>query len=88
MNKKANEKWRMCVDYTNINKVRPKDSFSLLRINLLVDSTVGHELLSIMEACLGYNQIRMNEPKRRCPTLMGLYCYKVMPFELKNAGAT
>jgi hypothetical protein len=60
--KKLYNKWRMCVDFTDLNKACPKDSFSLLRIDLLVDSTSGHQLLSFMEAFSGYNQIHMDEP--------------------------
>jgi hypothetical protein len=59
--KKSNGKWRMCVDFTDLNKACPKDSFPLPRINLLVDSTSGHELLSFMDAFSGYNQIYMEE---------------------------
>ena len=61
MVKKANGKWRMCVDFTNLNKAYPKDSYPLPRIDQLVDSTVGHKLLSFMDAFLGYNQIRMDK---------------------------
>ena len=53
--KKANGKWRMCVDFTNLNKACPKDSFHLPRIDQLVDSTTGHKLLTFMDAFLGYN---------------------------------
>ena len=59
--KKANGKWRMCVDFTDLNKACPKDSYPLLRIDQLVDSTAGHKLLSFMDAFSGYNQIRMDE---------------------------
>jgi hypothetical protein len=59
--KKSNGKWRMCVDFTNLNKACPKDSFPLPRIDLLVDLTSEHELLSFMEAFSGYNQIYMEE---------------------------
>ena len=59
--KKANGKWRMCVDFTNLNKACPKDSFLLPRIDQLVDSTAGHKLLTFMDAFLGYNQIKMAE---------------------------
>ena len=59
--KKANGKWRMCVDFTNLNKVCPKDSFSLLRIDQLVDSTAGHRLLTFMDAFSRYNKIKMVE---------------------------
>ena len=55
MVKKSNRKWRMCVDFTNLDNACPKDSFPLPRINQLVDSTVGHELLTFMDAFSGYN---------------------------------
>ena len=51
----------MCVDFTNFKNVLLKDSFPLPKINQLVDSTAGHELLTFMDAFLGYNQIRMNK---------------------------
>ena len=91
MVKKANGKWRMCVDFTNLNKAYPKDSYPLLRIDQLVDSTAGHKLLSFMNAFSGYNQIRMDEAdqeKTSFITSQGLFRYKMMPFGLKNAGAT
>ena len=53
--KKANGKWRMCVDFTNLNKACPKDSFPLPRIDQLVDSITGHKLLTFMDAFSGYN---------------------------------
>ena len=61
MGKKANGKWRMCVDFTDLNKACPKDSYPLPRIDQLVDSTASHRLLSFMDAFSGYNQIRMDE---------------------------
>ena len=61
MVKKANGKWRMGVDFTNLNKACPKDSYSLPRIDQLVDLTTGHRLLSFMDTFSGYNQIRMDE---------------------------
>ena len=63
------EKWRMCVDFMDLNNACPKDSFPLPRIDQLVDSTVGHKLLTFI-------------------TNQGLYCYRVMPFGLKNTRAT
>ena len=60
--KKPNGKWRTCVDFTDLNKTCPKDSFPLPRIDQLVDSTAGHALLSFMDAYSGYNQIPMYEP--------------------------
>ena len=59
--KKANRKWRMYVDFTDMNKACPKDSFHLPRIDQLVDSTAGHKLLTFMDAFSGYNQIKMVE---------------------------
>ena len=91
MVKKSNGKWRTCVDFTNLNRACLKDSYPLPRIDTLVDSTARHELLSFMDAFSGYNQIKMNkedQEKTSFVTSQGLFCYKVMPFELKNAGAT
>ena len=88
---KHNGKWRTCIDFTNLNKACPKDSFPLSRIDQLVDMTIGHELLSFMEAYSGYNQISMYEPDEEHTSFItdhGLYCYKAMSFSLKNAGVT
>ena len=57
--KKKNGKWRFCIDFTYLNKACPKDSFPLPKIDSLVDSTVGHQLMSFMDAYSGYNQIQM-----------------------------
>ncbi|XP_056854770.1 uncharacterized protein LOC130504204, partial [Raphanus sativus] len=89
--KKKNEKWRVCIDFTDLNKACPKDSFPLPHIDRLVEATTGHELLSFMDAFFRYNQILMNpenQEKTSFITERGMYCYKVMPFGLKNAGAT
>ena len=89
--KKANGKWRLCIDFTNINRAYLKDSFPLPRIDLIVDATTGHELLSFMDAFSGYNQISMDpidQEKTSFVTGQGTYCYRVMPFGLKNTGAT
>ena len=59
--KRANEKWRMCVNFMDLNKAYPKDSFPLPRVNQLVDFTIGHRLLTFMDAFLGYNQMKMAE---------------------------
>ena len=59
--KKANGKWRMCVDFTDLNKDCPKDSYPLPHIDQLVDLTAGHQLLNFMDAFSGYNQIKMDE---------------------------
>ena len=89
--KKANGKWRLCIDFIDINRVCPKDSFPLPRIDLIVDATAGHELLNFMDAFSGYNQISMDpedQEKTSFATMQGTYCYRVIPFGLKNAGAT
>ncbi|XP_016648937.1 PREDICTED: uncharacterized protein LOC107880912 [Prunus mume] len=89
MVRKARGGWRMCQDYTDLNKACPKDSLPLPRIDQLVDATAGHELLSFMDAYSGYNQIFMNPADREHTAFItdrGLYCYNVMPFGLKNAG--
>ncbi|KAI5317241.1 hypothetical protein L3X38_036948 [Prunus dulcis] len=91
MVRKPRKGWRMCVDYTNLNRACPKDSFPLPRIDQLVDATAGHALLSFMDAYSGYNQIFMHPEDQAHTSFItdrGLYCYKVMPFGLKNAGAT
>ena len=89
--KKSNGKWRMCVDFTDLNKACPKDSYPLTSIDALVDSMSGCQLMSFLDAFSAYNQIRMH-PMDECKTAFmterSCYCYKVMPFGLKNAGAT
>ena len=90
MVKKANGKWRMSVDFMDLNRACLKDSYPLPRIDTLVDSTARRELISFMDAFSGYNQIKMNEDDQERTsfvTSQGLFCYKVMPFGLKNAGA-
>jgi len=89
--KKANGKWRMCVDSTDLNKACPKDSYPLPSIDALVDSASGCKMLSFLDAFSGYNQIKMH-PRDECKTVfmteLSCYCYTVMPFGLKNVGAT
>ena len=75
------------MDFTDLNKACPKDSYTLPCIYQLVDSTVGYKLLSFMDAFSGYNQIRMNEAdqeKTSFITSQGLFCYKVMPFDFEE----
>jgi len=89
--KKANGKWRMCVDFTDLNKACPKDSYPLPSIDALVDSASSCKMLSFLDAFSGYNQIKMHpndESKTAFMTETCSYCYRVMPFGLKNAGAT
>ena len=88
---KKGGKWRVCVDYTDLNDACPKDSFSLPHIDQIVDALSRHGMLSFLDAFLGYHQILMYPPdtkKMAFITPHGIFCYNVMPFELKNAGAT
>src|SRR5262249_42951594 len=81
---KANGKWRMCVDFTDLNKACPKDCYPLPRIDQLVDATSGHEVLSFLDAFSGYHQIQMaveDQEKTAFITAQGTYCYNVMPFD-------
>jgi hypothetical protein len=89
--KKKNGKWRMCVDYTSINKACPKVPFPLPRIDQIVDLTAGCELLCFLDAYSGYHQIKMKESDQLATsfiTTFGMFCYVMMPFGLRNAGAT
>src|SRR5919201_364789 len=88
---KKNGKMRMCVDYTSLNKACPKVPFPLPRIDEIVDSTAGCEVLSFLDAYSGYHQIKMKESDQLATSFItpfGMYCYVTMPFGLRNAGAT
>ncbi|GKU96286.1 hypothetical protein SLEP1_g9534 [Rubroshorea leprosula] len=88
---KKNGQLRVCVDFHDLNQACPKDDFSLPIIELMVDATMGHEVLSFMDGFSSYNQIRMDpkdEELTAFRTPKGIYYYKVMPFGLKNVGAT
>ena len=88
---KKGNKWRVCVNYTDLNDACPKDSFPLPQIDQIVDASAGHDMLSFLDAFSGYHQIPMHSPdaeKTSFITPHGLYCYNVMPFGLKNDGAT
>ena len=88
---KKDGKFRVCVDFRDLNKASPKDDFPLPHINMLVDSTAGHPMLSFMDGFFGYNQILMAPKDMKKTSFIiewGTYCYRVMPFGLKNAGAT
>jgi hypothetical protein len=89
--RKKNNEWRMCVDYTNLNKHCPKDHFGLPRIDQVVFSMAGCVLLCFLDCYLGYHQIALKEEdqiKTTFITPFGTYAYKTMSFGLKNAGAT
>jgi hypothetical protein len=84
---KANGKLRMCIDYTSLNKTCPKDPYPLPRIDQIMDSTSGCDLLSFLDAYSGFHQIQMSREDRKHTafvTVDGLYCYVVMPYGLKN----
>jgi hypothetical protein len=89
--KKKNGKWRMCVDYTSLNKACPKVPFPLPRIDQIIDSTAGCEILCFLDAYSGYHQIKMKESNQLATSFItpfGMYCYVTMSFGLRNAGAT
>jgi hypothetical protein len=88
MVKKANGKWRMCIDFTDLNKACLKDEFQLPRIDSLVDAAASSELMSLLDCYSGYHQIGMNEDELKTSfiTPSGTYCYLRMPKGLKNAG--
>ena len=89
--KKKNGKWRVCVDFTDLNKACSKNPFPLPRIDQLVDTTVSHPRMSFLDAFQGYHQIPLaldDQEKTNFVTPIGNYHYKVMPFGLKIAGST
>nr|ABA97921.1 retrotransposon protein, putative, Ty3-gypsy subclass [Oryza sativa Japonica Group] len=91
MLRKANGKWRMCVDFTDLNKACPKDHFPPPRIDQLVDSTACCESLSFLDAYSGYHQINMakeDEEKMAFITPFGVFCYAKMLFGLISIGNT
>ena len=89
--KKKSGKWRVCVDFMDLNKACLKDPFPMPRIDQLVDTTAGHPRMSFLDAFQGYYQIPLaleDQEKTTFMTPTGNYHYKVMPFDLKNAGST
>ncbi|XP_061357618.1 uncharacterized protein LOC133301917 [Gastrolobium bilobum] len=91
MVKKPNGKWRVCTDYTDLNKVCPKDAYPMPNIDQLVDNSSGFHMLSFMDAYSGYNQIPLHPEDQEKTAFIAEkanYYYNVMPFGLKNSGAT
>ncbi|GKC42070.1 reverse transcriptase domain-containing protein [Tanacetum coccineum] len=91
MVKKHDGSWRMCVDFTDLNKACPQDCYPLPEIDWKVESLCGYPFKCFLDAYKGYHQIQMaeaDEEKTAFHTPQGVYCYTKMPFGLKNAGAT
>ncbi|GJT75004.1 reverse transcriptase domain-containing protein [Tanacetum coccineum] len=91
MVKKHDGSWRMCKDFTDLNKACPQDCYPLPEINWKVESLCGYPFKCFLDAYKGYHQIQMaesDEEKTAFHTNQGVYCYTKMPFGLKNAGAT
>jgi len=89
--RKKNGQRRVCVDFRDLNDACPQDDFPLPVTELMIDSTTEHEVLSFIDCTAGYNQIQMATEDQEATafrTLKGIFCYKVMPFGLKNVGAT
>ena len=87
---KKDGKVRMCVDYRDLNRASPKDNFPLPHIDILVDNTAKNSQFSFMDGFSRYNQIQMAPEDKEnivIVTMWGTFCYKDMPFGLKNAGA-
>ena len=89
--KKKNGKWRVCIDFTDLNRACPKDSFPMPKIDQLVDATYGHPIMSFLDAFQGYYQIVLAPEDREKTAFIFPYTnyhYIMMPFGLKNAKAT
>jgi hypothetical protein len=90
---KKDGRWRVCVDFRDLNRATPKDEYPMPVAETLSNAAAGHKILSFMDGNTGYNQIFMasediNKTTFRVPGAVGLFEYVVMTFGLKNAGAT
>ena len=89
--RKKNGQLRVCVDFRDLNDTFPKDDFPLHVTELMIDSTTGYKALSFIDCTTEYNQIQMPPEDQKATasrTPKGIFCYKMMPFDLKNVGAT
>ncbi|WJX72773.1 hypothetical protein P8452_56616 [Trifolium repens] len=90
---KKNGTLRVCIDFRDLNNATPKDEYAMPVAEMLIDSATNFEFLSMLDGYSGYNQIFIAEEDVsktafRCPGALGTYEWVVMPFGLKNAGAT
>jgi hypothetical protein len=90
---KKDGRWRVCVDFRDLNRATPKDEYPMPIAEMLINVVDGNKIMSFMDANAGYNQIFMapediHKTAFRVPGAVGLFEYVVMTFGLKNAGAT
>jgi hypothetical protein len=91
--KKGTNKIRVCIDFCTLNKATPKDEYPMLIVDMLINNTSGHRVISFLNSNVGYNQIFMSKgdiskTAFHCLGFIGLFEWVVMTFGLKNASAT
>jgi hypothetical protein len=91
MVRKKNENWRMCTDFTDINKCCPKDNFPLTKIDQIINSAAGCDIMALLDCFSGYHQIWLRKEDKEKTNFIapfGTYCYMRMSEGLRNAGPT